>query len=183
MKEIVLDKPFANEEEYFAFEEKSELKHEYINGTLFEISGASRFHDRLRRKIANLLERLIGVGLHEVYDEGFKARTPDGNFLYPGVIVCLTEPARFFIDKPILLLEVLSISTRRFDLSDKFIQYRKFDTLEYYLCVEPEEKVIYFYHRDEDNEWVVEEAYTDDETIINLPKLNISLSVKDIYNS
>jgi hypothetical protein len=37
------------------FEEKSELKHEYINGTLFEISGASKYHNKLRRKIANLL--------------------------------------------------------------------------------------------------------------------------------
>lgn len=183
MKAITLDKPFANEEEYFAFEERSELKHEYINGTLFEMSGASRFHNRLRRKIANLLESLLDANLYDVYDEGFKARTYDGNFLYPDVVICMPEPARFFTDKPILIVEVLSYSTRRFDLSDKFIQYRKFDTLEYYLCVEPEKKVIYFYHRDDSNDWVVEEAYTDDETIISLPKLNISLAVKDIYNA
>jgi len=183
MKEIILNKPFANEDDYFLFEEKSDLKHEYINGTLFEMSGASKFHNRLRRKIANFLEQLINAEIFEVYDEGFKVRTPDGNFLYPDAMVCLREPARFFTDSPILLVEVLSLSTRRFDLSDKFIQYRKFTTLEYYMCVEPEKKVIYFYHRDENDEWVVDEAYTDDEAIIAMPKLKISLAVKDIYNT
>lgn len=183
MKAIVLDKPFANEEEYFLFEEKSELKHEYINGTLFEMSGASKFHNRLRRKIANLLDQLINSDKFEVYDEGFKLRTPDGNFFYPDVLVCLTNPAFYYTDKPVLLVEVLSISTRRFDLSDKFIQYSKLDTLEYYLCVEPQKKLIYFFYRDESNEWVTDEPYTEDTDIIHLPKLNISLAVKDIYTT
>jgi len=183
MKAIVLDKPFANEEEYFLFEEKSELKHEYINGTLFEMSGASRYHNKLSRRIANLLESLIDSNLFDLYGEGFKVRTPNGNFFYADVTVCLPEPERYYTDKPVLLVEVLSTNTRKFDLSDKFIQYTKIDTLEYYLCVEPEKKIIYFFYCNENNEWLSDEPYTEDTDIIHLPKLNISLAVKDIYTT
>ncbi len=183
MKEVVLSKPFDSEEDYFLFEEKSELKHEYINSTLFEISGASKYHNRIERRFANLIEQFLDKNLYEVYGEGFKVKTPDGNFFYPDITVSLPESERYYTNKPVLIVEVLSDSTRAFDLSDKFIQYRKCETLEYYLCIEPEKKVIYFFQRVDNNEWMVEEAYTDDEAVISLPKLNISLAVKDIYNS
>jgi len=182
MKEIVLEKPFASEEEYFLFEEKSELKHEYINSTLFEMSGATKFHNKLRRRLAYLLEHLISPTKYEVYDENFKVRTPDGNFLYPDITICLADAHLYYTLDPVLIIEILSKSTRRFDLADKFIQYAKCPTLEYYLCIEPEKKVIYFYHQDGED-WVAEEAYTNDDDMINLPKLGISISVKDIYNA
>lgn len=182
MKPVILNKPFSSEEEYFAFEEQSELKHEYINATLFEMSGASKYHNKTERKFANFLEGLLASDAFEVFSEGFKIRTPDGNFFYPDIIVSHTGTEKYYTNKPILLAEILSDSIRTFDLTDKFIQYRKIPSLEYYLCIEPETTRVHFYYRTGGNEWQMDlySAITD---VINLPKLGIAVSVKDIYPS
>ena len=80
----------------------------------------------------------------------------------------------------VLIAEVLSETTRKYDLTDKFIQYQKIPTLQYYLCIEPEQQVIFFYFKNENGEWLAE-TFTKDESIIKLPALNISFSVKDVY--
>jgi Uma2 family endonuclease len=59
MRLVEINKKFTNDEEYFAFEEASELKHELINGNLYETSGSSKYHNKLERFIANFLEGLM----------------------------------------------------------------------------------------------------------------------------
>jgi len=179
MRQIVLDKPLT-EDEYFVFEEQSELKHELINGILYEMSGVSKYHNKVTRVILILLTSLLKNKEWEIYYEGFKVRTPDGNFFYPVVIVCKENAGRYFTAEPVLLVEVLSETTRKFDLTDKFIQYQKIATLRYYLCVEPEQQVIIFYFKNQAGEWQTE-TFTKDESNIELTELNISFSVKDIY--
>lgn len=180
MRLIETNKKFENDEEYFAFEEASELKHELINGKLYEISDSPKYHNKLERFIANFLENLLSKNEYEVFIEGFKVKTPNGNFFYPDVIVCANNAERYFTTEPILLVEVLSENTRKFDLTDKFIQYQKIPTLQYYLCVEPEQQAIFFYFKNENGEWLAE-TFTKDESVISLAALNISFSVNDIY--
>lgn len=76
MKPVILNKPFSSEEEYFAFEEQSELKHEYINATLFEMSGTSKYHNKTERKldlysattdVINLPKLSIAVPVKDIY--------------------------------------------------------------------------------------------------------------------
>ncbi len=180
MKAGEINKKFASDEEYLAFENASELKHELINGILYEMSGSSKYHNALERHLANLIEKLIGDNKFEVYTEGFKVHTPNGNFFYPDIIVSTGNTERYFTAEPVLLVEVLSEATRKFDLTDKFIQYQKFDSLKYYLCIEPEQQVIIFYFKNSDGEWFTE-THTKDESMINLPALGISFSLKDVY--
>ena len=145
------------------------------------MSGSSKYHNKLERFIANFLESLLIKNRYEVFIEGFKVKTPNGNFFYPDVIICANNPERFFTTEPVLIAEILSETTRKFDLTDKFIQYQRIPTLQYYLCVEPEQQVIFFYFKNEKGEWLAE-TFTKDESVIDLPALNISFSVKDIYS-
>jgi Uma2 family endonuclease len=105
------------------------------------MSGVSKYHNKVTRVILILLTSLLKNKEWEIYYEGFKVRTPDGNFFYPDVIVCKENAGRYFTAEPVLLVEVLSETTRKFDLTDKFIQYQKISTLRYYLCVEPEQRL------------------------------------------
>lgn len=181
MKAAEINKQFASDEEYLAFEDASEIKHELINGILYETSGSSKYHNALERHLANLIEKLIGENKFEVYTAGFNVHTPNGNFLYPDIIVSTGNTERYFTKEPVLLVEVLSEATRKFDLTDKFIQYQKFDSLKYYLCIEPEQQVIIFYFKNSDGEWPTE-THTKDGSMINLPALGISFSLKDVYS-
>jgi Uma2 family endonuclease len=95
-------------------------------------------------------------------------------------MVCSGNTGRYYTTEPVLLVEILSEATWKFDLTDKFIQYQKIPALLYYFCVEPEQQVIFFYYKNETGEWLAE-TFTKDESIINLPALNISFRLKDLY--
>lgn len=180
MRVIQLHKKLS-EEEYFLFEEKSELKHELINGNLYEMSGVSIFHNDIVGNLYLLFRTFLKGTDWKVAFENFKIKTPEGNYFYPDIAVCYFKPEKYFSQQPLLIVEVLSDTTRKYDLTDKFIQYQKIETLKYYMCVEPEQQVVVFYCKQEDGDWMAE-TLTKDEQIISLPKLNISFSLKDIYN-
>ena len=82
--------------------------------------------------------------------------------------------------QPELIVEVLSETSRVRDLTDKFIQYRKIETLNYYLLAEPEKYLILLNFKNEKGDWEMI-SFTQKEEIISLPKLNITLSLDDIY--
>ena len=180
MKVIQLQKKMT-EEEYFLFEEKSELRHELINGNLYEMSGISIYHNDIVSNLILLFRTLLKGTEWKVVFERFKIKTSDGNFFYPDVAICYPKIEKYFSQLPLLLVEVLPDTTRKYNLTDKFIQYQKLESLHYYLCVEPEQQVVFFYYKQEDGEWMAE-TLTKDEHLVSLPKLNISFSLKDIYN-
>ena len=180
MKIADAGKKFANDEEYFLYEERSELKHELINGNLYEMSGSSKYHHKISGILYLLVTSLLKNKEWEIYFEGFKVRTPDGNYFYPDICVCHANAKRYYTDEPVLIIEVLSETTRKFDLTDKFIQYQKIPTFQYYMCVEAEQQVIIFYFKNNEGEWMTE-TFTKNESVIELPALNISFLVKDVY--
>lgn len=114
--------------------------------------------------------------------ESYKYRTPDKNFFYPDVMICETDSKRYYAERSILIAEVLSPSTRRFNPLDKFIHYQKAETLQYYLCIEPEQKAVIFYFKSNEGEWMTE-TFTNDNDEIALPHLSTSIFLKDVYQS
>ncbi len=181
MKREIIQKTFASEQEYILFEEKSELKHELFNGNLITMSGVSTDHNEITLNIAILLRQLLKGTAYKVFIEAVKVKTPLGNFFYPDVMVCHPNPDKYFSTEPIVIVEILSESTRKYDVVDKFIQYQKIDSLHYYLCVEPEQQSVLFYSKDTDGDWQLV-TLIKDEDVINLSKLSISLSLQQIYN-
>jgi Uma2 family endonuclease len=180
MKLSIIQKTFTSEEEYFLFEEKCELRNELVNGNLIAMSGVSKNHNDITANILFLLKIILkGKGL-DIYFEAVKVKNPAGNFFYPDVVVCHPNEHQYYSDQPILLVEVLSESTRTYDLTDKFIQYKQIPSLHYYLCVEPEQQVVIFYFKNAEGEWMTE-TYSKEADVVNLPQLNTSFTLKDIY--
>ncbi len=182
MERTAIRANFTSEEEYFLFEEKSETRHELINGNLYEMSGVSKYHNNIVRRLIVLFSRLLNEDKYLVAFESFKFKSPDKDFLYPDIMICETDAARYYSDKPLLIIEVLSPSTRKYNLVDKFIQYQKAETLQYYLCIEPERKVVIFYFKTAEGEWMTE-TFTNDDDVIVLSHLNINITLKDVYQS
>lgn len=180
MKRVITKIKFSSDEEYLLYEEKSKSRHELINGTLYEMSGISIYHNDIVLSILFFLRTHLMDKAYKITFESYKVRTPDGNYFYPDVMVWESDAKRYYSEKPILIVEVLSESTRKFDLVDKFIQYQKLDSLQYYLCVEPEQQAVIFYYKTEDGEWMTD-TYTQANETIGLKQLQLSITIKDIY--
>jgi Uma2 family endonuclease len=172
--------------EYFFVDESGEIRHEFINGNLIEMSGASREHHFICQNILlALLSAAKKLG-YKVYMENMKVQiTNENQFYYPDIFITKeaeTNDNRYVQFQPELIVEVLSNTTRTKDMIDKFIQYRKINSLLYYLTVEPEKCLILCHAKDQQGEWEMT-SYTKFEETIELTALQISLSVQAIYKA
>ncbi len=171
-------------QQYFLLEESGEIRHEFINGNLIEMSGASREHHKICKKLLRLLENLLTDRGYEVFIENMKVKIQNENqYYYPDIFITKeieTDENKYVQFEPELIVEVLSENTRTKDIVDKFIQYRKIKTLDYYLIVEPEKCLVLCHSKDDKGEWDMI-SYTKIDEIIPLPNLNVSLPLADIY--
>jgi Uma2 family endonuclease len=183
MKSLELDKIYSVPE-YFSLEESGEVRHEFINGNLIEMSGASREHHFICQNIFLALLYAAKPFGFNVFIENMKVKIPnEDQYYYPDVFITRetqTDENKYVQFEPELIVEVLSETTRVKDMTDKFIQYRKIETLKYYLVAEPEKILVLLNFKDENGNWEMRSFTHKDETI-SLPGLDISLKADDIY--
>ncbi len=183
MKPIKEYKKFESTEAYLAFEEKSEVRHEYYFENLIEMAGTTKLHNQIVFFLTLLFRQGLVNQHFDISSEQVKAFIKSENiFFYPDVMVAFPEENEFYDPQPVLIAEVLSESTRNFDMVDKFIQYQKLETLQYYLLAEPGKHLVIVHKKIADNDWQTD-TYTSLTDVIDLPKLQISIALKDIYQA
>ena len=124
-------------EDYLAGELISDIKHEYEDGYVYAMAGTSKNHDKIA---VNLLAKFINQLSNtpcEVYSN-VKAHVSKTKFYYPDVMVVCSDKTenQYFTESPILIVEVLSKSTRRQDHTTKRFAYRQIETLQEYVLIE-----------------------------------------------
>jgi Uma2 family endonuclease len=183
---IAEDIPVHSVEAYFRLEETSECKHEFYQGKLFEMPGAPVLHNNICLKLFLVLYHLLKERGFQVNVENVKVKIENEEiYVYPDVLVTKEQVQtmkEYVVYQPVLIAEVLSDSTRKYDLTDKFILYQKITSLNYYLAIEPEKKVVFFFEKNEEGEWTAK-TYTELDEEIELKGLNGTIRLKDIYSS
>lgn len=183
METILKDKLYT-EQEYFILEESAELRHEFINGQLFEMSGASTEHYLMVKRIERLLESLFEIKGFFVYRENMKIKiTGEDKYYYPDVFITReinNQNNRYSKNEPELIVEVSSDSTFRTDAVDKLIAYQKFTGLKYYLIVDPEKVEVLVYTKDNEGGWL-SQAFTNKTDTVLLKKWEAALPLEAIY--
>ena len=183
MKPITEHRKFESIDAYLAFEEKSEVRHEYYLENLIEMSGTTYKHNDLVFYLSAFFRFNLPKSKFKISSEQVKLYIANENiFFYPDVMVALPEEQQYYSTQPVLITEVLSESTRKFDMIDKFIQYQKLDTLQYYILVEPEKQLVIVHKKTPETGWQTD-TYTSITDVIDLPTLQISLVLKDIYQA
>jgi Uma2 family endonuclease len=170
-------------EEYIAFEEKSETRHEFINGQLCETPETSDTHNEINGNLAIAFRQHLKDKTFRIYTSVKVSVIENQHYTYPDVFVTnhkLDADSRYIKRYPSVIVEVLSDGTRVYDKTDKFIRYQKIESLRHYLTVEPEKTLIECYTKQADGSWEVE-TFTNISETISLPALNITLSMRDIY--
>lgn len=185
MHSLELNKTYTVSE-YFAIEESGDKRHEFIDGNLIEMSGASREHHRICKKLLRLFEDLLEDSGFETFMENMKLKIANENrYFYPDIFITReeqTDENKYLQFQPELIVEVLSEATRVRDMTDKFIDYRKIPSLQYYMLVEPEKTLVLLNYKNKEGEWEMN-SYTRIDETVNLPEFNISFSLREIYQN
>lgn len=125
--------------EYIAFEERSELRHEFEDGEVFAMAGGTPEHAALVSAVHLAIGNQLGSDCR-AYVENLRVRTASGKVTYPDVLVVCGPLARdredeSTITNPRLIVEVLSESTEAYDRGRKFAHYRSCPSFVEYVLV------------------------------------------------
>ena len=164
--------------DYLKNELESDSKHEYLNGEVYAMAGASISHQRV---IANLM-RLFGNQLRgtpfEPLASDTKVKISDLAVFYPDVmVVCDPMDNPYYTEKPLIIVEVLSKSTRRKDETTKRRLYQSLPSLQEYVLIEQDIVDIEVCRRSEG--WQPEHYFMGDD--ISFIAIDLTVSVNEIY--
>ncbi|MDM8546689.1 Uma2 family endonuclease [Candidatus Venteria ishoeyi] len=171
-------------ENYLAWEEQSNHKHEFFQGEIFAMSGGSFNHARLSVNILSSLSQSLRGKPCQPMNSDMRIQTPTGLDTYPDVSVFCGEPElsdqQRTLLNPVVIFEILSPSTRDYDRGDKFASYRSITTLHDYILVDSENIRVEHFRRADNKEWVLHE-YNETKSSLFLPIMNTDLTLLEIY--
>ncbi len=173
--------PFLSVADYLTGEDGAELRHEYIGGQVYAMTGASDRHGLIVLNIATALRpRIRGSGC-QLFANDMKVRLRIGSddlFYYPDLLLTCDPGDRetYYRTRPCLIVEVLSASTERVDRREKLLAYATLPSLQEYLLVSQERREVQVHRRSTD--WAAERL-TDGS--VRLDCLAAELALETIY--
>jgi Uma2 family endonuclease len=182
-----LPKTTYSPEIYLEIDRKSEFKHEYFNGEILAMTGASRKHNLITINIASSLNSQSKGRQCEVYASDMRVRVgSSGAYTYPDVVVVCGRPTfedseADTLTNPTVIIEVLSKTTEGYDRGDKSGHYRRLDSLSEYILVSQDKVHLEHFVRQHDNQWLLSEADVLN-AVIDLISINCKLAMADVYD-
>jgi Uma2 family endonuclease len=174
---------YLDPEAYLISEEQSSVKHEYIDGQVYAMAGASDAHVTIALNAATLLKNHLRGSKCRVFISDMKARIEELNlYYYPDVLVTCDERDRTestLKRYPKVIIEVLSSSTEAFDRGDKFLDYQHIETLEEYVLIGTTRQRVDCFRRNTEGLWVMQ-SYSPGQ-ILSLNSLQFETALEALY--
>jgi Uma2 family endonuclease len=170
-------------EEYLEFEEQSRVRHEYVAGEIFAMTGVTKRHNRIAGRLYLELANQLKGGTCDPYMSDIKVKLQvnrDIHVYYPDVmVVCGRDPQEDrYVANPKLIIEVLSSSTAGVDRHEKRIAYREIPALEEYVVVAQEVIGVTVFRRQEGWEPVLLESH---DAVLELRSIGLRVPLATIY--
>lgn len=165
---------FISEEEYLKNELVAETKSEYHAGKVVAMAGATYNHNLIVAKIARHLGNCMeDKGCEVVHNDMLVYLEECKKYVYPDVVVICEEPIfakkqkgrSEAITNPQIIIEVLSDSTAEYDMGEKMKCYLKLKSLNQYVIVSSERKLVITYTKDENNDFKVK-TYSENDNVL-----------------
>ncbi|QDT67146.1 hypothetical protein MalM25_00430 [Planctomycetes bacterium MalM25] len=179
--------PARTAEEYLAFERASEERHEFVNGQIRLMSGASRAHNLIAMNLSGLVHAQLKGRPCEAYSVDMRVKiAEDGRYTYPDMAVVCDEPE--FEDavfdtllNPNALVEILSPSTGDYDRGEKFASYRNLTSLREYVLISQHRPQVEHFVRLGDGGWRFSPTEGAD-GLVQLVTAEIQLPLAELYD-
>ena len=180
---------FYTDKDYLAFEREAVEKHEYINGKIRAMAGASEDHNVIASNLFGELFVQLKTTKCRAFASDMRvlaATSKKSDYFYPDVVV--TCGKRKFDDKkkdvllnPQVVIEVLSKSTKLKDRNEKFEAYTALESLTDYVLVEQDTMRIEHYVRIDEENWKVRLLSKNSDELV-FDSIGCRVALADIYN-
>ncbi len=174
-------------EDYLAIERSATSKHEYFQGEIFAMGGASPAHNLIVTNTVRELSTQLKKKPCRVYANDMRVKVDaSGLYTYPDLVIAGNEQRFDDTQKdtllnPTVLIEVLSNSTEAYDRGEKFEHYRSLVSLVEYVLISQNRPHIEHYIRQADNHWLLSEA-NDLNASITLKKIDCELALAEVFD-
>lgn len=175
----VVKENFISVEDYLAGELIAETKHEYIGGRVYAMAGASKNHESIAANVlAEIRQHLKGSSCRP-FGSDVKVKVGQNKFFYPDVMVVCEDKAdnAYYTEAPVLLVEVLSESTRKKDETVKRLAYQSLASLREYVLIEQDFISVEVCRRS--SGWTSQRYLAGD--TVYFESLDLKLAIEEIY--
>lgn len=161
------------------------MKHEYLGGTVHAMSGGTNRHGIIAGNAFGLFFNQLRGKPCQPFSSDTKVRIElpqHTRFYYPdAMVVCHPNPlADTYQEHPVVVIEVLSESTRRLDLGEKRDAYLAIPSLKVLLLVEPDSPAVTAYRRRAEGGFA-SEHHCGMDAVIPLPEIGATLDLASLY--
>jgi len=181
------EKKIYTVEEYLELEVNSEERHEYINGEIVLMTGGTPEHNQIALNLSGAMNFALKRQPYRVFVTDQRLWIPRKRIhTYPDVMVVqgelqFEEGRKDTITNPLIIAEVLSLSTKSYDKDDKFAAYRTIPSFQEYLLIDQYNMQVEQYCKTEEKRWTFSE-YDAPNEIVSLNSIAFQISLEDIYD-
>jgi Uma2 family endonuclease len=170
-------------EEYLEGEKTGTIRHEFVDGQIYAMTGGSTNHNQITLNLAAKLHAHLAEGPCRVFASDMKVVTPQEISYYPDVMVCCdsTDRESHLRRRPCLLIEVVSPHTERTDHYEKRLAYRQIPSLQEYVIVAQDKALIDIF-RQADESWSRETLSQLDESL-RFDSVQFVLRLDEVYKN
>jgi Uma2 family endonuclease len=170
-------------EEYCELELRTGAKHEFLEGQVYAMAGASPAHVSISVNIAGALWNRLGAGGCRVFNSDMRVRVSPGRlYTYPDASVVCGEPtfeAETLLNATVVF-EVLSANTERYDRGEKFRMYQAQETISDIVFISQTGVAVEHYRRQPNGHWDYK-LHTLSEETLDLANMSCMLPLTEIY--
>jgi Uma2 family endonuclease len=181
-----IEKRYYTREEYLALEEAAEYKSEYLDGEIVPMAGGTTNHNHIIVNLVAHLKFALRGQNYNLFTSDVRLWIPGyRRYTYPDVMAIAGEPvyesdSATTVTNPLIIIEVLSKSTRSYDESDKFRCYRSIPEFKEYILIDQYKFYVEQFAKNSDGKWVLTE-YESLDALLTLASINFQISFSDIY--
>jgi Uma2 family endonuclease len=164
---------------------ESPYRYELIDGVVYDMTGSTPEHSAIASNVEGLLREQLGrSGPCRTHRDQY-VTIPGKPPVVPDVVLTCDRAdwdkdkrlKPFMIQSPLIVVEVLSPTTEKYDRTEKFARYMHCPTLEVYILVSQDEQYIELYRRS--TGWK-QERFSAGQTV-KLEQLDLELPVWSVY--
>lgn len=174
-------------DDYLRLERDSDVRHEFLEGYAVAMAGGTMRHSALKLNLGHFATQSTWGQRCRPFDSDWKIFIPEtGLATYPDLSIICGDPEtppgdRNAATNPVLLAEVLSPSTERWDRGDKFSHYRKLASLRHYLLLTVDAPRVEHYMRQDGNAWLLNTYGPGDVLVIE--DVGLTLNIDALYSN